>query len=259
MHSSFHYLQAFGGAFYTSETGAGATPTEPNILKFGNLELDTKERVLRIYQVIKGVIKYDRHCANVNLTQMEFKILEYMFRKKDKATTRDELIINLDLDENINGSTINVHISKMRKKIRSAPYAFNIIETARLAGYYLLPEAITEEERQALLKLGDKAGDFVFIKSRSELYFGKDGKPYKLGTDSARYIERMIKRPGQIFLFSNKNCGVVFTEIKNLRKLLKKITGSDTLWIETIVGEGYCFRPDAKISRCQESRLNRDN
>lgn len=56
----------------------------------------------------------------LDLTRKEYQVLEYFVRNKDRTITRSELLDHVwDYKRIINSNTVDVHIQKLRKKMRS--------------------------------------------------------------------------------------------------------------------------------------------
>lgn len=56
----------------------------------------------------------------IDLTRKEFMVLEYMLRNKDRIISRSELLDHVwDYTKIINSNTVDVHIQKIRKKMRN--------------------------------------------------------------------------------------------------------------------------------------------
>jgi len=97
----------------------------PEILRAGDLELDTGTRVAR------------RGGRAIALTTKEFAVLEYLMRNAGQVATRDQISehawdANYDPASNI----IDVYVARLRRKI-DAPEEEPLLETIRGAGYRL--------------------------------------------------------------------------------------------------------------------------
>jgi len=97
--------------------------------KIGDVELDSGSRVA--------------YCANepVELTAMEFNLLEVLLRNAGQAVTRDNLSKEV-LDRSLSpyDRSIDVHISKLRKKLGQKSNGTERIKSIRGSGYiYTVP------------------------------------------------------------------------------------------------------------------------
>lgn len=97
----------------------------PEVLRAGDLELDTGTRVAR------------RGGRAIALTTKEFAVLEYLMRNAGQVATRDQISehawdANYDPASNI----IDVYVARLRRKI-DAPNEEPLLETIRGAGYRL--------------------------------------------------------------------------------------------------------------------------
>lgn len=56
----------------------------------------------------------------INLTRKEFQVLEYLLRNQERTITRAELLDNVwDFKRIINSNTVDVHVQKIRKKLKN--------------------------------------------------------------------------------------------------------------------------------------------
>ncbi|NIA30203.1 MAG: response regulator [Actinobacteria bacterium] len=99
------------------------TGSYQDILKAGDLELDT---------IHHSVLRSDRH---INLTTLEFRLLEYLLRNKGRVLSR------IDIEESIWGmndepdsNIVDVYINHLRNKI-DKPFNKPLIHTIRGFGY----------------------------------------------------------------------------------------------------------------------------
>jgi two-component system OmpR family response regulator len=97
--------------------------TRSDVLKVGDLELDTKSRV-----ACRGEVYVD-------LPAREFTLLEYLMRHHGQVLTRQQLLnavwgFDFDTDSNV----VDVYVSYLRKKLDQGDET-SIIETVRGAGY----------------------------------------------------------------------------------------------------------------------------
>jgi len=91
---------------------------------FGELSLDPE----RFEVKVSG--------QNINLTALEFKLLNYLFDKKGRVATRDILLDRVwGYDADLNTRTVDTHIKRLREKLGDAG---KYIETIRGVGYRFL-------------------------------------------------------------------------------------------------------------------------
>ncbi len=94
-----------------------------SIFELGNIVLNTET-----HQVHKGD-------QEVNLTQKEFALLEYLIRNKGKVCRRSRIIESVwDIHFDYNTSVIDVYINSLRKKLQLSDDE-NYIRTVRGVGY----------------------------------------------------------------------------------------------------------------------------
>jgi two-component system copper resistance phosphate regulon response regulator CusR len=96
---------------------------EHSILKLGDIELNLDTR-----KVLRGN-------TEIQLTQKEFALLEFLIRNKNKVCTRTRIIEHVwDIHFDSDTSVIDVYINFLRKKIEAAG-GRNFIHTLRGVGY----------------------------------------------------------------------------------------------------------------------------
>jgi two-component system, OmpR family, copper resistance phosphate regulon response regulator CusR len=96
---------------------------EHSVLKIGDIELN-----LETHQV-------SRNSTDIQLTQKEFSLLEFLIRNKNKVCTRTRIIEHVwDIHFESDTSVIDVYINFLRKKLDSAG-AGSFIHTLRGVGY----------------------------------------------------------------------------------------------------------------------------
>ena len=96
---------------------------EHSIFVLGDITLNTET-----YQVHKGSLE-------INLTQKEFALLEYLIRNKGKVCRRSRIIESVwDIHFDYNTGVIDVYINALRKKL-SLSEEENYIQTVRGVGY----------------------------------------------------------------------------------------------------------------------------
>ena len=96
---------------------------EHSVLKLGDIELNLDTR------------QVSRNQADIQLTQKEFSLLEFLIRNKNKVCTRTRIIEHVwDIHFDSDTSVIDVYINFLRKKLDAAG-AGNFIHTLRGVGY----------------------------------------------------------------------------------------------------------------------------
>ena len=100
-------------------------PTEP--LRMGAIEIDREHRELRIGG------------KDVHLTTKEFDLLAYLAEHPGRIFTRDQLLSRIwGYDYVGDGRTVDVHVSWLRSKLRTAE-GHNYFRTVRGVGYAFSP------------------------------------------------------------------------------------------------------------------------
>ena len=96
---------------------------QPNILIAGDLELDTV------------AFSVTRSGKNIQLTNKEFGLLEYMLRNQGRPLSKETIIGHVwDYDADILPNTVEVYIKYLRNKI-DTPFKTPLIHTVRGFGY----------------------------------------------------------------------------------------------------------------------------
>ena len=96
---------------------------EHSVLKLGDIELNLDTR------------QVSRNQVDIQLTQKEFSLLEFLIRNKNKVCTRTRIIEHVwDIHFDSDTSVIDVYINFLRKKLDAAG-AGNFIHTLRGVGY----------------------------------------------------------------------------------------------------------------------------
>ncbi len=105
--------------------GAG-TPRPPEILRIGDIELDPATRIVK-----HGGLP-------VELTSVEFNLLEVLLREAGRVVTREELVSAV-LSRKFSpfDRSIDMHVSKVRKKLGDLNGDAEHIKTVRGVGYIL--------------------------------------------------------------------------------------------------------------------------
>ncbi|MFS0820317.1 response regulator transcription factor [Bacillus sp. 1P02SD] len=98
---------------------------QQEVLDFGNIQIDTNLQRVRV----NGV--------EIQLKTMEYKLLSYMAKNKNRIITKDELFQNVWGDSFVGDGTLNVHIRHLREKIERNPKDPKFIKTVWGTGYVL--------------------------------------------------------------------------------------------------------------------------
>jgi DNA-binding response OmpR family regulator len=102
----------------------GATPT----IRVHDVELDTIQQTVM------------RAGSSIELSAMEFRILEYLMHRPRAVVSKQELLEHLyDIEWEHHSNIIEAHVSNLRRKI-DVPGATPLIETLRHRGYRLRGE-----------------------------------------------------------------------------------------------------------------------
>lgn len=100
-----------------------------------------KQQILRIGEfVIDGVEhKVTRDGKEIKLTPTELKLAMYLFQTMDKLRTRSDLLANVwGRNAEISTRTVDIHISRLRKKLELTPENGWLLESVSGVGYRLL-------------------------------------------------------------------------------------------------------------------------
>ena len=73
--------------------------------------------------------------SRVELKTMEFKLLSYLVKNKNRAVPKEELFRNVWEDSIVEDNTLNVHVRRLREKIEKNPNEPLYIKTVRGTGY----------------------------------------------------------------------------------------------------------------------------
>lgn len=96
------------------------------ILKYKDLELNIREFSVKC------------NMQEINLSKTEFKILKVMLENQNQVFTKNNLIEKVwDNEESADDNTLNVHISKIRNKLKEKNPKEEYIETVWSIGYKL--------------------------------------------------------------------------------------------------------------------------
>lgn len=98
---------------------------EPQTISRGGVELDPHTRTVHV------------HGERMDVTAIEFDILEFLMRSTGRTVSRDELMAMLYHRESTPYErSLDVHVSHLRKKLEAAG---TLIHTVRRAGYMFAP------------------------------------------------------------------------------------------------------------------------
>jgi two-component system response regulator CpxR len=113
---------------------ADADDARADILKVGDVEMDTSTRVVR------------RGDEAIDLTVVEYDILEMLIRNPGRIVTRQSLVKEV-LGRNLSAfdRSIDMHISNLRKKLGHVVEGSERIKTVRGIGYIYQAEAVVEK------------------------------------------------------------------------------------------------------------------
>ena len=101
---------------------------ESNLLSFNTIKADLSKRIAYINNI------------EITLTKKEFALLEYFLLNKKKVISSEELIEHIwDANADIFSGAIRVHISSLRKKLKTL-LGYDPIETKIGEGYFLIDE-----------------------------------------------------------------------------------------------------------------------
>lgn len=95
------------------------------VLSFGGIQIDTELQRVRVNHV------------DIQLKTMEYKLLSYLARNKNRILTKNELFQHVWGDTFVGDGTLNVHIRHLREKIEQDPTQPRWIKTIWGTGYVL--------------------------------------------------------------------------------------------------------------------------
>lgn len=98
---------------------------QQEVLEFGQIQIDTQLHRIRV----NGI--------DIQLKTMEYKLLYYLAKNKNRIITKDELFQNVWGDSFVGDGTLNVHIRHLREKIECNPKDPQFIKTVWGTGYVL--------------------------------------------------------------------------------------------------------------------------
>lgn len=102
-----------------------SSSNQQEFLEFGTIQIDTQLHRVRV----NGV--------DIQLKSMEYKLLSYLAKNKNRIITKDELFQNVWGDSFVGDGTLNVHIRHLREKIENNPREPQYIKTVWGTGYVL--------------------------------------------------------------------------------------------------------------------------
>src|SRR5689334_17065275 len=117
-----------------SATGEPSGPPVPQLVRVGDIELDPATRSVR-------------HAGQpVELTSVEFNLLEVLLREAGRVVTRERLAeVVLSRKFSPFDRSIDMHVSKVRKKLGDSDGGNDYIKTVRGVGYiFARPREVAE-------------------------------------------------------------------------------------------------------------------
>lgn len=107
--------------------------------KYGN-DNDVQEKILRFKDIELNTLSYNVTCnnKNINLSKIEYELLKVMLENPNQVFTKNNLIERVwDNEDSADDNTLNVHISRIRNKLKEANEEEEYIETVWSIGYKL--------------------------------------------------------------------------------------------------------------------------
>lgn len=98
---------------------------QQDVLAFGHILMNPKLHRIRV------------NGEDIQLKTMEYKLLSYLVKNKNRIITKDELFLNVWGDSFVGDGTLNVHIRHLREKIEEDPREPQFIKTVWGTGYVL--------------------------------------------------------------------------------------------------------------------------
>lgn len=98
-------------------------PVDEGVFTVGDLHINFSDRSV----MLRG--------EKVTLKAMEYKLLSYLVKNRNRIVPKDELFSNVWEDAFSDENTLNVHIRRLREKIEENPGKPRFIVTARGKGY----------------------------------------------------------------------------------------------------------------------------
>ena len=100
-----------------------APVTDEGVFSDGHLRIDFAD---------KNVFVGD---SKIDMKAMEYKLLSYLVKNKNRVIPKDELFRNVWEDAIVEDNTLNVHVRRLREKIELTPNTPQYIKTERGVGY----------------------------------------------------------------------------------------------------------------------------
>ncbi len=104
------------------------------------LQTDREDGCIKLTEEIvldTNVHKIKRADIQISLKAMEYKMLLYLLKNRNRVVTKEELLKNVWNDEFIGEGTLSVHIRHLREKIEADPKNPEIIKTIWGVGYMI--------------------------------------------------------------------------------------------------------------------------
>ena len=102
------------------------TPANTRVMTIGEFVLDSYEH------------KLTQNGTEVKLTPKEFRLAQYLFKNVNQLRTRSDLLANVwGRNAEISTRTVDIHISRLRKKLFEAPGSHWKLESISSMGYHL--------------------------------------------------------------------------------------------------------------------------
>jgi two-component system, OmpR family, response regulator CpxR len=120
----------------TREAAAGTPRGEDEVLHVGDIELSVGTRNVT--------------CGGtpVDLTSVEFNVLELLLRNAGSVVTREQIAeVALGRPLNAFDRSVDVHVSRLRKKLAGFPGTEDLIRPIRGVGYFFAATAATEKAK----------------------------------------------------------------------------------------------------------------
>lgn len=99
------------------------TDTEDNVFSHEGMDIHFATKTVSI------------HGQNITLKAMEYKLLAFLAKNKNRIVSKDELFTHVWEDAFSDENTLNVHIRRLREKVEENPSQPKRIVTARGKGY----------------------------------------------------------------------------------------------------------------------------
>ena len=100
------------------------TSSPSEVLRFGNVEIDTSGMILRVNGVERKT------------TALEFRILETLVRSPGRVFSRERLLqLASGVERDVSPRSVDVYVSRIREKIEPDPAHPTLLQTVRGAGY----------------------------------------------------------------------------------------------------------------------------